>query len=112
MHEFNLDPEVFSSRTVTTTWNTYTVNGPPSPDDLIELLKGKGNISMTSSEDHPEFLKFRDFLEKENFIEKGAGVNGDIVLKPFKLNGLLHQPRERFLCAPAFGVKLRLTKTK
>lgn len=105
MREFTLDPKYFTDVTIRKEWNMYTKDGrEPSPEELLLILEGKGNCSVTSSEDHPEFVKLRQQLGELGYIHIEHGwVNGDRVLKPFKLNGLIFEEGNQFSCAAALG---------
>lgn len=66
-----------------------------------------------SVEDHPDFLAFREKLNKNGYIciERGW-INGDSVLRPFKLNGLEFSKGDQFPCASALKIRLELLAKK
>lgn len=107
MREFTLDPKYFTDVTIRKEWNMYTKDGrEPTPEELLLILQGKGKCSITGSEDHPEFAKLRKQLGELGYIHIENGwVNGDRVLKPFKLNGLILEEGDKFSCAAAFGTR-------
>ncbi len=108
---FELDPLHFSSVTITKRGNCYRDKENPTADDLIELLKGKGDWSSTSSIDHPEFTKLREQLGQQEYIKiERMWWNGDRVLKPFTLNGAEFEIDEKFPCAGAMSGHMKFTK--
>ena len=61
--------------------------------------------------DHPEFTKLRNRLSKMGYILMETSYwNGDIVLKPFKLNKLSFKKGEQFPCAGALGTRMFAAK--
>lgn len=114
MKEFLIDEQYLTSIAIHKTWNTYTKNGrKPTPDELLKIIKGEGNCSTTSTDDHPEFTKLRDALEADGFIKtERTWWNGDRVLKPFKLNGHTFQKGEQFSCAGAMKYHLTTRRKK
>lgn len=83
---FELDPASFCS--ITVKWSGIDGTGSST-----------GSIS---SVDHPSFAALRKHLNSKGFIRMSTNsVNGDVVLKEFKLNGKLFSPGDRFLCAAA-----------
>ena len=107
MKEFTIDTKYFTDVTIRKEWNSYTKDGrEPTAEELVLILQGKGKCSMTSSADHPEFAKLRKQLGELGYIKIETGWwNGDRVLKPFKLNGLILEEGEQFSCASAFGTR-------
>jgi hypothetical protein len=106
--DFTIDPEYMCSVTIHKEWNTYTQNGRvPTDEELLLVLAGKGKCSITGSEDHPEFAKLREHLGEQGYITIERGwVNGDRVLKPFKLNGRKFKVGDQFSCGAAMGTHL------
>jgi hypothetical protein len=98
MKEFTIAEEFMTDITIHKKWNTYTQNGRvPTPDELLLLLEGKGDCSITSTEDHPEFAKLRNKLEAGKFIKTCRNSwNGDRVTKTFRLNGFTFEKDARF----------------
>lgn len=107
MKEFTLDPKYFTNVIMRKEWNMYTQDGrEPTPEELLLILEGKGNWSITGSEDHPEFAKLRKQLGELGLINIEQGyANGDRVIEAFKLNGLILEPGDQFSCAAAFGTR-------
>lgn len=103
--DFTIDPAYLTDVTIHTKWNTYTQNGRvPTDEELLLILQGKGQCSVTSSKDHPEFAKLREQLGQEGYITIERGwINGDRVTKPFTLNGRKFKVGEQFSCASAMG---------
>ena len=58
-------------------------------------------------EETTNFTKFRNMLEKKKFIIiQPQWWNGDVVLKPFKVNNFKFKTGEIFPCS--FGLKIKL----
>lgn len=109
MKEFTIDPAYFKSVTVRKEWNMYIKDNDPTPEEMLLVLKGKGWCSLTSSEEHPEFTELRETLNELGYIHVERNyVNGDRVLKPFKLNGLILETGDQFRSASAFGTRWEL----
>jgi hypothetical protein len=109
MNNFTIDPEYMSSVTIREEWNTYTKdNRVPTAEELVLILKGRGNVSIAKSSDHPEFTKLREQLGKDGYIHIQRGwLNGDEVLKPFTLNGRQFKVGAQFSCGVAMGLSLQ-----
>jgi len=103
--DFTIDPEYLTDVTIREEWNTYTRNGRvPTAEEVLLILQGKGNVSVTASTDHPEFARLREQLGAEGYITIERGwINGDRVTKPFTLNGLKFKVGAQFSCAGAMG---------
>jgi hypothetical protein len=103
--DFTINPEYLTDVTIREEWNTYTKNGRvPTAEEVLLILQGKGQCSVTSSADHPEFARLREQLGAEGYITIERGwINGDRVTKPFTLNGLKFKVGEQFSCAGAMG---------
>lgn len=75
-----------------------------SLSDEVTCTKTETGSSYSSKGqvDHPSFTRLRLHLEAKGllFVERGW-VNGDRVLKKFKVNGVLFQPGEKFFCSAA-----------
>lgn len=104
--DFTIDPDYLCSVSIRSEWNTYTHNGRvPTAEELLLILQGKGNVTVGSSEDHPEFTKLREYLGEQGYIAiQRSWVNGDRVLTPFTLNGLKFKVGAQFSCASAMGI--------
>jgi hypothetical protein len=82
----------------------------PTDDDLIKILKNEHQCSYSSDDDHPEFKKLRANLGEKCYIAIQRGWwNGDIVVKPFKLNGVLFRKGSSFHCGDALAYTLKGT---
>lgn len=115
MKEFNIPIEYCKTIIIRDEWNTYTKNGRiPTPEELLLIMAGKGQCSITSNEDHPEFNKLRRQLSDEGYIHIEPGWwNGDRVLKSFMLNGVKFETGAQFPSAGAITFKLdRLKRYK
>lgn len=83
----------------------------PTEEDLVMVLKGKGDCSSHSSDDHPEFKKLRDELETAGFIEtQRRWWNGDSVLKPFSINGAKFKKNDQFPSGAAIAGRMKFMK--
>ena len=72
--------------------------------DLVGKIILKGD--SYACKDHPEFTKLRNRLCELGYISvEPTYWNGDIVLKPFKLNKLSFKKGEQFPCAAALAIK-------
>lgn len=110
MKEFTIDEAYLTDVIERKEWNMYTANGRvPTDEELLLVLQGKGNMSITGSKDHPEFAKLRTQLDMEGYIRIEPGwINGDRVLKPFMLNGYEFKEGEQFSCASAMYVHFKV----
>lgn len=105
LREFYIDEAYLTDVTIVKEGNSYTDNGRvPTPEETLELLKGKGSWRMTGHEDHPEFAKLRNELERLGYIVTSRNTwNGDMVVRSFKLNGYIARKGWQFSCATALG---------
>lgn len=79
--------------------------------DLIKAIKDPIAWSMVGSKDHDEFTKLRNHLEEIGYIETQRNcVNGDMVLKSFKLNGWALKKGRKFPSACALGNSIQCAK--
>lgn len=61
--------------------------------------------------DHPSFDHLRKMLSSRGYIRiETTYWNGDRVLKTFRLNGKWFDPGDKFPCASAMGVMLRVDR--
>lgn len=110
--EFEIDEEYLVSVTETKEI-TYTYVSGDIPEHFAKLLDKDGKFTgkSTSSHDHPEFTKFREMLGANGFIEiERRWINGDTVIKPFTLNGILFKAGRQFACGVALGYQLKVCK--
>ena len=71
--------------------------------------KVKGTAIGTK--DHPKFAEFRNKLEKLGYIKTDrVSVNGDRVLKPFIVNGMKLDKGDKFCCACALEIQIKVYK--
>lgn len=104
---FEIDETIPFNVVIHEEWNSYLKKDQLTNLDLVEVLKGKGQCSVTSDDDHPEFKKLRNELEEKGFIEtERKWWNGDRVLKTFKLNGVRFKRDEKFPCGAAMKFHL------
>lgn len=100
--EFTIDPAYVTDVTVRTDYPFVPPAAEATDEDIIQALKHPGGTYSISSVDHPEFTALRDRLEQQGHIKtERQWWNGDRVLKPFRLNGVLFRPDEQFSCAAA-----------
>ena len=113
LRNFTIDEDYLTDVTIVKEGNSYTDNGrEPTPEELLKLLKGRGSWRIVGHEDHPEFTKLRDELERLGYIQtERSWSNGDRVIKAFKLNGLILSRGEQFSCATAMGCHLRFKQS-
>ena len=101
---FTINPEYLTSISIHREWNMYKDKPNPTEEDLIKVLQGLGDCSSQSTDDHPEFKVLRERLGQEQFIKIQRGWwNGDIVLRPFSLNGAKFRKGEMFPSGAAIG---------
>jgi hypothetical protein len=111
--EFTIDPGYLSSITVEEILNPYSNKTELTADEVIQALKHTSTIRSLSSKDHPEFTALRESLECQGYIYVQRGWwNGDVVLKPFILNGFKFKKGNRFLCASALGVAMKCAEDR
>ena len=83
----------------------------PTPEELIKVLKGYQKIISFGNKDHPEFTKLRNKLEELGYIEcQRSWINGDVVLKPFKLNEWTFRKGHKFACADALQAHIKFSR--
>jgi hypothetical protein len=106
--EFQIDDEYLRSVTITDKGSLLENPDNPTHDDLIKILMGRDQWTMTRSEDHPEFAKLRDELEQSGYIRTQRSYwNGDMVVKPFTLNGAKFRKGEQFPSGAAIKSHIR-----
>ena len=97
LKEFYLDENLEWHITTHRKWNSYLSKEVVTNDDLVEVIKGHGDCSMTGSDDGPEFKALRNQLEELGYVKcERSWWNGDRVVKPFQLNGLKFKKGEQF----------------
>lgn len=81
------------------------------PYQLFNIIKGEDRCSSVNSEDHPEFNKLREHLGREGFIRiQRSSWNGDMVTKPFTLNGKNFKLETIFPCGAAIKSHMKYMK--
>ena len=107
MREFTIDEAFLTDVTVRQEYRRE-VN---SKEDLIKAIKDPIVMSSISNKDHDEFTKLREYLGENGYIEIQRGwINGDRVLKSFKLNGWTLKKGRSFPCACALGNSIKCAK--
>lgn len=113
--KFTIDEQYLTCVTYTHTWNKYNniEQEDLTPDQLIDILNGIHEYSQTETIDHPEFTKLRELLGDQGYIKiERNWWNGDIVLKPFFLNGLKFKKGVTFPSASALYTTLFVSRRK
>lgn len=113
LREFYIDEAYLTDVTIYKEWNWYTKDGrEPTAEELLKILEGKGQCSVTGHEDHPEFARLRNELEQLGYIKTSRNsVNGDHVIKSFRLNGYIARKNWRFSCAAAMGNHFKVLRS-
>ena len=113
LRNFTIDEAYLTDVTVVKEGNTYTDRGRvPIPEETLELPKGKGAWRIVGHEDHPEFAKLREELGRLGYIDiERSWINGDRVVRAFKLNGYILSRGVQFSCALAMGSHARFKKS-
>ncbi len=102
MKSFEIDPAHLCSVIVQKEYNLYSGKKQLTEEETVNVLLGKNRIFSTHYEDHPSFASLRKQLGNEGLISVVTNYwNGDVVLKPFYLNGALFKKGDRFPCASA-----------
>ena len=107
--KFEIDESYVCDITVREEWGMYDniKLEDLTADQLITILTGKDRCSSTGSKDHPEFAKLREQLGQDGFIRITRGSwNGDMVTKPFTLNGKKFKKNTRFPCGAAMKLHM------
>jgi hypothetical protein len=108
---FELDESLEWNITIRKEWNMYTNKETVTNEELVELLKGKGNCSSVSNDDGPEFKVLRDQLEADGYIQCARNSwNGDRVLKPFTLNGVGFEKDSQYPSGAAMKIHLQVAR--
>ena len=110
--KFTIDPAYLTSITIR---KNFEPTWSDTEEDLVKALKHDPTRCYSiSNQDHPEFEKLREQLGRDGYIKIERGWwNGDIVTKPFILNGVKFKTGEQFPCAPALSYTLKVRpKTK
>lgn len=106
MH-FTIDEQYICDVTVRTEHDFVKDRSNPTHEDLIKILKGYDKGCTISNKDHDEFTKLRNQLEELGYIKTQRNWwNGDVVLKPFYLNGWRFKKNHQFPCAAALRTSI------
>jgi hypothetical protein len=109
--KIEIDPAFLTSVTIHNEWSMFKNKTKLTDDELVKILKGEDRCSSTSSDDHPEFKKVRNQLEKEGYINTWRSCwNGDRVTKAFTFNGAKFKKGEQFPCGAAMAGHLKFIK--
>ena len=67
--------------------------------------------TIIGTKDHPKFTEFRNKLEKLGYIKtERSWYNGDRTLKPFIINGMKLKKGDKFCCACALDIQIKVYK--
>ena len=107
--QFYIDEQYIRSVTIRKEWGMYDhiPKNELTPEQFIKVLKGEDRCTSTYSEDHPEFTRIRDELERLGYISTcRQSWNGDRVLKPFKVNEWKFKRGDKFCSSAAMRVSI------
>lgn len=111
MKNFLIDESYITDVQVRQEYDFIKDRNNPTHEDIIKILKGYDKSVSIGSKDHDEFTKLRNQLESEGYIKcQRNWWNGDIVLKPFYLNGWRFKKSHKFPCAAALRTSLRCAR--
>ena len=100
--QFFIDKVHFRSVAVTKTLLALSDPDNPTKDDLIDTLSGKNEMTVSFTDNDPEFEKLRNELAAGGYIVIASGVaNGDRVKRQFILNGHTFTAGDTFYCGAA-----------
>ena len=109
--EFEIDPQFLTDVTVIERSSKFDGRTDLTQQEMIELLEGQHIWTCTKSENHPVFANLRNVLEAQGYISvEKRWWNGDRVLEPFKLNGIIFGVGDQFPCASAMSGHLKYWK--
>ena len=111
--KFEIDESYLCDITIRKEWGMYDniKQEDLTPEQLFKIIKGDDRWSSIGCEDHPEFAKLREQLGHEGFIRiQRSSWNGDIVTKPFTLNGKKFKTNTRFPCGAAIKSHMKYMK--
>ena len=105
--KFYLDESFLMCVTITKEWGIFDHQDNLTNEELVKVLRGEDRCSSISSEDHPEFAKFRNQLEADGYIRtERRWHNGDVVIKRFILNDVEFGIGDKFPCGSAMKIHL------
>ena len=100
--DFYIDEAYITDVMVRTEYPRYNDRTDLTAEELISVIKNPSPMVSVGTKDHPEFAQLREQLEREGYIHVERGWwNGDRVLKPFSLNGVIFKKHDQFSCAAA-----------
>jgi hypothetical protein len=109
--QYNINEKFLTDVTVRIEHNPYAGRTDLTDQDLIEAIKYNNTSFSISHEDHDEFTVLRNQLEQQGYIRcQRQWVNGDRVLKSFKLNEWTFKKGQNFPCAAALGCSMRTAR--
>ena len=109
--EFTIDEQFLKDVLYTKTHSKFDGRTDLTPEETVELLQGKHTWTMSGSADHPVFANLRNVLEAQGHIRtERSWCNGDRVLAPFKLNGVIFGAGDKFPSAAAMSGHLKFER--
>jgi hypothetical protein len=109
--DFTIPEEYITDVIVRTEYDFVKDRSNPTPEEIIKILKGYDKSVSISNKDHDEFTKLRNQLEDLGYIKTQRNWwNGDVVLKPFTLNGMKFKKKSQFSCAAAMKVSFKVAR--
>lgn len=108
---FELDEKFLCAVDTSYSYSIYRGKESLTEEELVKVLRGEDIVRIGCSDDHPEFTKFRDNIEEMGFIKTMRNCwNGDEVISPFTLNGVIFRKGDRFPSAGAMSYHLEFRK--
>lgn len=108
---FTIDEQYITNVVVRTQHDLIKDRSNPTPEDLCKIRSGTDKIVVTGNKDHDEFTHLRLQLEELGYIKvEKRWWNGDVVIKPFYLNGWQFKKGNRFPCAAALHTSISCAK--
>lgn len=109
--EFTIDDQFLKDVTTIEKHSKFDGRDDLTPEELVEVLEGRDTWTIRGSKDHPVFANLRNVLESLGFIRtERSWCNGDRVLEPFKLNGIIFGVGDKFPSAAAMSGHLKFER--
>lgn len=106
--EFTIDDQFLKDVTTIEHRSKFEGRDDLTPEELVEVLEGRDTWTIRGSQDHPVFANLRNTLEAQGYIRtERSWCNGDRVLEPFKLNGIIFGVGDKFPSAAAMSGELK-----
>ncbi len=109
--KFNIDPAYLTDMMVKESYSIFRGKEILTDEDMVIILKGEDIVTSQYNIDHPEFTKLREQLAQEGYIKIERGWwNGDHVTNDFMVNDFPFKEGEKFPCAAALGIHIKVAK--